>query len=360
VFERILSTFRRFWGAMTRSTVNVALDLGSANTSIYLSHSGIVLTEPTYLANDTKNERVIAIGQTARQMIGRTPEYIRIVKPLASSVMKDPVLFEIFLKHLMQQAYQKVGATFTPNSNVVASLASNATQIDSRSLEQSILKIGARKVYLLTQLYAAVIGSRINFRDIKGQMLVILGDNSTEIGVFSLGKLVFIEVLPVSGLKFTQNVVQILRNEFNLLIGQNTAEECKIRSLAAMVGPSLNREKQTFAVRGRDLNSGLPKTINIDQSLIHESIAKDLVEIANSIKKCLESLPPEIAVDIHDNGVHLCGGGALIAGLDDIIARLIETSVIVVSDPSTAVIRGCGAVVENISEYLDILQDFSI
>ncbi|GAB4147717.1 MAG: rod shape-determining protein [Patescibacteria group bacterium] len=338
--------------------MRVAIDLGSANTSIYIANHGIVSVDPTYIANDSKKEAVVAVGETARQMVGRTPEYIQISRPITAGVVSDPVLFEIYVKYLLNEAIQKIGLFNFRNFQTVVSIASNSTQVDSRSLRELFLKIGAGKVSMINQLYAGAVGSKIPFRDIKGQMLIILGDSGTEIGVFSLGKLVFTEVLSISGSKFTQNVVKILRDEFNLLVGQNTAEECKIRSLSNLT--SNTREKQKIAVRGRDLSTGLPKTINIDQSLIHESIAKDLIEIANTIKKCIESLPPEIAVDIHDNGINLCGGGAMIAGMDEVISKLVNINTIVVSDPTTAVIRGCGAILENLNDYQDILYDFSV
>ncbi len=356
------SFWRKLWSTVSGSKHLIAIDLGSANTTIYIGGHGLVLTEPTVLAQDVKNEKVVAIGETAKQMLGRTPEHIQIVKPINQGVVSDPTLLEIFLKHLIDQAIDKVGYGQSSGFIAVVSVASSATQVDSRALQQLFFKIGASKVFLLPQIYAAAIGARIPFRGIQGQMVVQLGDSGTEIGVFSLGNLVFLETLPIGGAKFTQNIIAAVRDQFNLLIGSTTGQEAKIRVLASSNNSalSLSREKQNINIRGRDLSTGLPRTIQVDQSLIQEAIAKDLIEIASTIKKCVEGLPPEIAVDIHDSGINLSGGGGLIADLDDVITRILETNVIVVSDPLTAVIRGVGAVVENIDAYQDILQNYSL
>lgn len=357
------SFWRRFWSALSGSKHLIAIDLGSANTTIYLANHGIVLNEPTVLAQDVKNEKVVAIGETAKQMLGRTPDHIQIIRPVNQGVVSDPTLLEIYLKHLIDQAVDKIGYGQSAGFVAVVTVPSGATQVDSRALQQLLFKIGASKVFLLPQIYAAAIGAKIPFRDIRGQMIVQLGESSTEIGVFSLSNTVYLETLPIGGAKFTQNITQAIRDEFNLLIGATTAEDAKIRVLANTTSSSslsLSREKQNVMIRGRDLNTGLPRTIQIDQSLIQEAIAKDLVEIASTIKKCVEGLPPEIAVDIHDNGINLSGGGALIADLDDVVTRFLETNVVVVSDPITAVIRGCGAVVENIPLYQDILQNYTL
>ena len=356
------SFWRKFWSTISGSKHLIAIDLGSANTTIYIGSYGIVLSEPTILAQDVKNEKVVAIGETAKQMIGRTPEHIQIIRPINQGVVTDPTLLEIYLKHLIERAVEKIGYGQSSGFVTVVSIASSATQVDSRALQQLFYKIGASKVFLLPQIYAAAIGAKIQFRDIQGQMIIQLGDSGTEIGVFSLGNLVFLETLPIGGAKFTQNITQSIRDEFNLLIGSTTAEEAKIRVLANSNSSALtlSREKQNINIRGRDLNTGLPRTIQIEQSLIQEAIAKDLVEIASSIKKCVEGLPPEIAVDIHDSGINLSGGGGLIADLDDVVTRILDTNVIVVSDPITAVIRGAGAVVENIEAYQDVLQNYTL
>jgi len=357
------SFWRRLWSAVSGSKLLIAIDLGSANTTIYFANQGIILSEPTVLARDLKNEKVVAIGETARQMLGRTPEHIQIIRPIVQGVISDPTLLEIYLKHLIETAIEKIGYGQSNGFVTVVSVASSATQVDNRSLQQLLFKIGASKVFLLPQIYAAAIGAKLQFRDIQGQMMVLLGDSSTEIGVFSLGNLVFLETLPLGGLKFTQNITQAIRDEFNILIGSTSAEEAKVRVLAnpsASTALTLSRDKQNVLIRGRDLTTGLPRSIQVDQTLIQEAIAKDLVEIASSIKKCVEGLPPEIAVDIHDNGINLSGGGALIADLDDVVTRILETNVVVINDPVTAVIRGCGTVVEDLPNYQDILQSYTL
>ncbi len=329
---------------------DIGVDLGTVNTLVYVQGRGIVINEPSLVAINKKTSQVLAIGREAKKMVGRTPSHIVAVKPLVDGVISD---FEI-TEQMLRYFFQKIqGESFfiMPRPRVVIGIPSGVTEVEKRAVEEAARNAGAREVMLIDEPMAAALGARLPVQEALGNMVVDIGGGTTEVAVISLGGIVAVRSLRVAGEKLNDDIVQMAREEYNLLIGARTAEDVKI-AVASAVDLS---EKIETTMRGRDLVTGLPKEITISSKEVKKAIAKSVKTLVEVIREIVEQTPPELLGDIMKRGIVLAGGGSLLRGIDEVINR--ETSIVVkiADDPLTAVARGTGVVLEDVSKYRDLL-----
>ncbi len=329
---------------------DIGIDLGTANTLVYVREKGVVLNEPSVVAINQKTKQVLAIGEEAKQMVGRTPAYIAAVRPLSDGVISDFEITEQMLKYFIQKTSQGK-FSFAPRPRVVIGVPYGVTEVERRAVEEAALNAGAREVYLIEEPLAAAIGSRIPVQDAKGNMIVDIGGGTTEVAVISLGGVVTSRSLRVAGDEMNEDIVDFARDNFNLSLGEKTAEEIKIA-----IGSAIELDKpMSHPMRGRDLVSGLPKEIIIDDEVVRVAIGKSVRSIVDAIKSTIEEAPPELVADIIEKGIVLAGGGALLRGLDKLISSATQTRVYIADDPLTAVVRGTGVVIEDLDNLRDVL-----
>lgn len=325
---------------------NIGIDLGTANTRIYLGNKGIVLNEPSIVAFNNRTNRVIAVGQEARKMFSRTPLHISAIKPLVNGVISD---FDITQEMIRQFLKRTTPWSFA--TRIIASIPTNLTEVEQKSVEDIFKSAGANDVRLIPQPVAAALGSRLEINEPTARLMVDIGAGVTGIAILSLNGLVVSERLKIAGDQFDEDIIKFVRDEFKLLIGEPTAEEIKIA-----VGSAIPQsEKLEALARGRDLSSGLPKEILIKDSQIRACLHRSLRAIIDAIKKVIESAPAELVGDIYKNGIYLCGGGSLLRGIDEFFRKEIAVNVQIVDDPLTCLVRGTGLVAENFAKYKDLL-----
>lgn len=325
---------------------NIGIDLGTANTRVYLGNKGIVLNEPSIVAFNNRTNRVIAVGQEARKMLSRTPLHISAVKPLINGVISD---FDITQEMIRQFLKRTTPWSFA--TRIIASIPTNLTEVEQKSVEDIFKNAGANNVYLIPQPVAAALGSRLEINEPTARLVVDIGAGVTGIAIISLNGLVVSERLKIAGDQFDEDIIKFVRDEFKLLIGEPTAEEIKIAVGSAMP----QSEKLEALARGRDLSSGLPKEILLKDNQIRAAIHRSLRAIIETIKKVIESAPAELVGDIYKNGLYLCGGGSLLRGIDEFFRKEIAVNVQIVDDPLTCLVRGTGLVAENFDKYKDLL-----
>lgn len=339
--------FKKLFGVFSQ---DIGIDLGTANTLVYVREKGIVLNEPSVVAINQKTKQVLAIGEEAKQMVGRTPAYITAVRPLSDGVISDFEITEQMLKYFIQKTAQGK-FSFAPRPRVVIGVPYGVTEVERRAVEEAALNAGAREVYLIEEPLAAAIGSRIPVQDAKGSMIVDIGGGTTEVAVISLGGVVTSRSLRIAGDEMNEDIVDFARDNFNLSLGEKTAEELKMA-----IGSAVELEKKmSYPMRGRDLVSGLPKEIIVDDEVIRIAISKSVHSIVNAIKLTIEEAPPELVADIIEKGIVLAGGGALLRGLDRVISSATQTRVYIADDPLTAVARGTGVVIEDLDNLSNVL-----
>lgn len=340
MFERILGVF----------SSDIGIDLGTANTLVYVKSKGVVLNEPSVVAINQKTKEVLSIGEEAKMMVGRTPSYIVAIRPLSDGVISDFEVTEQMLKYFIQKT-QKQRLTLSPRPRVVIGVPYGVTEVERRAVEEAAISAGAREVYLIEEPLAAAIGARIPIQDASGNLIVDIGGGTTEVAVISLGGVVASRSLRIAGDEMNEDIVNFARDQFNLSLGLKTAEEIKIAIGSAIpVG-----EKKTYPMRGRDLVTGLPREIIIDDEAVRNAISKSVRAIVNSVKDTIEEAPPELVADIIDRGICLAGGGALLSGLNKIIAQETQTKVHIADDPLTCVVRGTGVVIEDLDNLKEVL-----
>ncbi len=340
MFERILGVFSQ----------DIGIDLGTANTLVYVKGKGVVLNEPSVVAINQKTKEVLSIGEEAKMMVGRTPSYIVAIRPLSDGVISDFEVTEQMLRYFIQKT-QKQRLTLSPRPRVVIGVPYGVTEVERRAVEEAAISAGAREVYLIEEPLAAAIGARIPIQDASGNLIVDIGGGTTEVAVISLGGVVASRSLRIAGDEMNEDIVNFARDQFNLSLGLKTAEEIKIAiGSAVAVG-----EKKTYPMRGRDLVTGLPREIIIDDEAVRNAISKSVRAIVNSVKDTIEEAPPELVADIIDRGICLAGGGALLAGLNKIIAQETQTKVHIADDPLTCVVRGTGVVIEDLDNLKEVL-----
>jgi rod shape-determining protein MreB len=342
-----MSLFNRFLGTFSQ---DMGIDLGTANTLVYVSHKGIVMNEPSVVAINKKTNQVLAIGNEARKMVGRTPAHIVAIRPLVDGVVSDFEVTEQMLRYFIEKVHQET-FTLIPRPRVVIGIPSGVTEVEKRAVIDASTNAGARQAFLIEEPMAAAIGARLPVQEASGSMIVDIGGGTTEVAVISLGGIVISKSLRIAGDELNTNIIDYAREEFNLLLGERTAEDVKIA-----IGSAYPLSKPLVtSVRGRDLITGLPKEIQVTDEQIREALARSVQTIVNNVKTAVEETPPEIVADIMKRGIVLAGGGALLRGLDQLLHEQTQMPIAIAEDPLTAVARGTGMVLEDLDSLKDVL-----
>lgn len=332
-----------------RFSDDLAIDLGTANTLVYVKGKGIILDEPSVVAIEKKSEEVLAVGLEAKKMVGRTPGNIVAIRPMKDGVIADFEIAEKMLRHFIAKAHNR-SAFVRPR--IIICVPSKITQVEQRAVRDSASLAGGREVYLVEEPIAAAIGAGLPIAEPFGNMVVDIGGGTTDVAVISLAGIVYSESVKVAGDKMDDAIVNYIKRKYNLLIGDHMAELIKLGIGSAY---PLD-EKKTMAIKGRDLITGIPKTLVIDDSEVREALAEPISVIVNAIKTALENTPPELAGDIIDRGIVLTGGGSLICGMDIRLREETNLPVITVDNPLTTVVLGTGAILDE----LDLLKKVAI
>ncbi len=328
---------------------DIGIDLGTANTLVYLRGSGIVVNEPSVVAINQKTGQVVAIGTEARAMLGRTPGHILAIKPLVDGVISDFEITEEMLSYLLNRAI--VGSKKVLSPRVVVGVPSGITNVEIRAVRDATANAGAGEVHIIEEPMAAAIGMRLPIREPVGNMVIDIGGGTSDIAIISLGGVVRSKNLRIAGDKFNSDIVAHVRNQFKVLLGEKTAEMIKT-SIGSVLPTHAPLE---MPVRGRDLVSGLPKEIILTDTDIRDALSQSVESIIEAIREVLESTPPDILSDIMNRGVYLSGGGALVKGLPELVESEINIPVHIALDPLTAVARGTGIILEDLKSFENIL-----
>jgi rod shape-determining protein MreB len=330
---------------------DIGIDLGTANTLVYLRGKGIVVAEPSVVAVNQKTGQVVAVGTAAKAMLGRTPGHLAAVRPLIDGVVSDFEATEEMLAYLISRAQEYSPKLLGPR--VVVGVPSGITNVEIRAVKDAAHNAGAREVHIVEEPMAAALGIRLPIRDAIGSMLVDIGGGTSDIAVLSLGGIVRAKNLRIAGNKLDQDIISHVRSEFKILIGEKTAESVKM-AIGSVIEGGGHLEA---VVRGRDLITGLPREIILTDSDIREAVSQSVDTLVESIREVLETTPPEILSDIMRSGIVLVGGGALIKGLDVLLAQWLKVPIIVADDPLTGVARGTGVILENLDAHRDIFLE---
>jgi rod shape-determining protein MreB len=334
-------------GLLDYFSADIAIDLGTANTLIFMKGKGIVLNEPSIVAFDRNTKKIVAIGNEAREMLGRTHRDIRTIRPMRDGVIAD---FEI-AEGMLREFIKKIHSSWMPSRRIVVCVPSGVTEVEKRAVRDSAEHAGAKEVHLIAEPMAAAIGIGLDVEAPVGNMIVDIGGGTTEIAVIALSGIVNEESIRIAGDELNNAIIQFFKKNHNILIGERTAEaiKCEVGSVMPM------KEEVTIQVKGRDLVNGIPKTTEASSVEIREALNENISSIIDGVKMTLERTPPELASDILDRGIMLTGGGALIKGLDERLRLETNLPVHVAEDPLTAVVRGTGRVLENLEKYQKVL-----
>ncbi len=330
---------------------DMGIDLGTANTLVFVKGKGIVVNEPSVVAIKQKTNEVLAVGDEAKQMIGRTPGSIVAIRPLKDGVIADFATTEAMLRYFIGKAYKR--SLFTPKPRVIVCVPSGVTSVEKRAVEEATEKAGAKKALIMEEPMAAAIGAHLRVEEPTGNMVVDIGGGTTDVAVISLGGIVASKSLRIAGDEFDEYIVSYIKREYNLMIGERTAEQIKINIGAAYpIG-----EVATMEIRGRDLVTGLPKILTITSTEVTEAIKEPVNAIIEAIKYTLEKTPPELSADIIESGIMLTGGGALLTGLDTLISLETGMPVKIAEDPLDCVAKGTGYALEDIEKWAALFAD---
>lgn len=327
---------------------DIGMDLGTANMLITLKGKGIVLKEPSVVAIDRKTGNILATGIEAKEMLGRTPDRIKAVRPLKDGVIADFTATQLMLKNIISKVCKKYNAG---RPRVVVGVPSGITEVEERAVEESVMQAGAREVYLIEEPMAAAIGANLDVSEPSGNIIVDIGGGTTEVAVISLGGIVVSHSLRVAGDELDEDIVNYIKKEMNLAIGETTAEEIK-KEIGCALPLMTEASKQ---IRGRDLTTGLPKNIVVTSEQIQEAMAESINEIVEIVKTTLEKTPPELASDIMEKGIVLAGGGALIQNLDKLLSSKTGMPVYIATDPLDCVAKGAGKTLEDLDRLKNVL-----
>ncbi|HWQ76085.1 MAG TPA: rod shape-determining protein [Syntrophomonas sp.] len=328
---------------------DMGIDLGTANTLVHVKGKGIVITEPSVVAIQSQNGQVLAVGEEAKQMIGRTPGTIIAIRPMKDGVIADFDITQAMLKYFINKAMDQKSMFVKPR--IVVSIPSGCTTVEERAVREAAMAAGAKEAYLIEEPMAAAIGAGLPVHEPTGNLIVDIGGGTTEVAVISLGGVVTAKSVRVAGDNMDNAIINHLKKTYNVLIGERTAELIKINIGSAIWdGP-----EEFYQVRGRDLISGLPKTVDISSGEIQIALKETVEQIVEGIKECLEKTPPELAADIMDRGIVMAGGGSLLKGLDKLIGQETHMPVYVCDEPLLAVARGTGFVLDNIENLKRLL-----
>ena len=345
----MFNLFNAIWGMFSN---DLAIDLGTANTLVYLKGKGIVVSEPSVVAvqKDAMGQRkVLAVGKEAKKMLGRTPGSIVAIRPMKDGVIADFDITEEMLRYFIQKVHNRKNLV---RPRIVICVPSGITQVEKRAVKESAESAGAREVYLIEEPMAAAIGAGLPITEASGNMIVDIGGGTTEVAVISLAGIVYAKSVRVGGDKLDEALVQYMKRKYNLLIGERTAEQIKIEIGSAYP----DGEERTMDVKGRDLVSGIPKTLTIDSTEIREALSEPVNAIVEAVRIALERTPPELAADIVDKGIVLAGGGALLRNLDLLLREETGLPVVIAEDPLSCVALGSGKVLDE----LDLLKQVTI
>lgn len=328
---------------------DIGIDLGTANTLVYLEGKGIVIDEPSVVAVNQKTGQIVAVGAEAKKMLGRTPGHIKAVRPLVDGVVSDFEVTEEMLAYYINKADKMSKKLFRPR--VVIGVPSGITNVENRAVYDAARSAGAREVYIVEEPMAAAVGIRIPVHDPSGSMIIDIGGGTTDVAVISLGGVIQSKNLNVAGDKLNADIISYFRDEFKLLVGEKTAEDVKVK-----IGSALPLEEPLEApVRGRDLVTGLPREVIVTDSDIREAISPAIKILVEGVREVIENTPPEILSDIMQRGIVVTGGGSLIRGLDIILQKVTKIPIYVAEEPLTAVARGTGIILQDFEKYKDIL-----
>mgnify|MGYP000704718450 FL=1 len=324
---------------------DLGIDLGTANTLVYVRGKGIVISEPSVVAVDKKTRRALAVGVEAKAMVGKTPETIVAVRPLKDGVIADFDTVEMMLHYFIRKVHAQ--QLITPHPRVVIGIPSGVTEVEKRAAKDAALSAGAREAYTIEEPMAAAIGAGLPINEAVGSMIVDIGGGTTEVAVISLGGIVVNHSIRVAGDEIDEAIIQWARRDHNLVIGERSAENAKIAAGSAYP----LEEERRVVLRGRDLLTGLPKAVEVSSVEIRDAIAGPVNQIVELVKTCVEETPPELVADIMERGIVLAGGGALLMGLDKRLMAELRMPVYLADDPLTCVARGTGRVAEALHLY---------
>ncbi len=333
---------------------DVAIDLGTANTVVYVRNQGIVLNEPSVVAVRLHTNEVLAAGKRAKEMLGKTPENIVASRPLRDGVIANFELTESMLRYFIREVHNDQSFLFRPRPRMIIGVPSGITQVEKRAVEESAREAGARSVSTIMEPMAAAIGAGLPVQEPYGNMIVDIGGGTTEVAVISLKSVVFCRSIRVGGDEMDRSIVQYVKRKYNLLIGERTAEQIKIEIGSALL--SGDQSKKTKAVKGRDLVTGVPKTITLSSPEVNEALLETISNIVDVVRVALENTPPELSSDLVDRGIVMAGGGSLLRGLDKLLSKETGLPVEIAEDPLFCVVKGAGMVLEELDFFKDTLM----
>jgi rod shape-determining protein MreB len=337
-----------FWGLFS---LDIGIDLGTANTLVYVRRQGIVIREPSWVAIERNTKKVLAIGAEAKEMVGRTPGNITAVRPLRDGVISEFEVTQAMLDYFIKKAHQKSFVPF-PRPRVVVGIPSGVTEVEKRAVYDAAVAAGAREVYLIEEPTASAVGVGLPIMEARGSMIVDIGGGTTELAVFALGGAVVSRSVRVAGDEMDEDIVQYARQKYNLLVGERTAERVKIAIGSAYPLP----EEKTMLLRGRNVVTGLPQAIDVSSVEIREALSRSVGIIVETIKEALDSTPPELVADLMESGICLAGGGALLKGLVERVSEETHMRAWAAEDALTCVARGAGKMLEE----LDLLRVLTV
>ncbi|MCD6528652.1 rod shape-determining protein [bacterium] len=348
MFNKLLSYFSE----------DIAIDLGTANSEVYVRDRGIIIQEPSVVAINQKTGQVLAIGNEAKKMVGRTPSHIVATRPLRSGVVSDFEVTEQMLRYFINKAHRR-RFILARRPRVIIGIPSGVTEVEKKAVLDAGKSAGAREVFLIEEPMAAAIGARLPVQEAGGNFIVDIGGGTTDIAVISLGGIVLSKSLRVAGDKLNEDIIHFAQEEYKLLIGERTAEAIKIGigSACPLKNSKNNSSKKEMSMRGRNLATGLPEEILVSEADIRRALEKSVKQIVAEVKAAVEETPPELLADIMERGIYLSGGGALLRGLDVLLAKETKIPVKVIEDPMTTVVRGAGMVLEELDTLHDVLVE---
>lgn len=332
---------------------DLAIDLGTANTVVYVRNKGIVLNEPSVVAVKANTNQVLAAGHNAKEMLGKTPESIVASRPMRDGVIANFELAESMLRHFIQEVHdnRRGFLGMRPHPRMIIAVPSGITQVEQRAVKDSAIQAGAKWVHPIMQPMAAAIGAGLPVHEPVGSMIIDIGGGTTQVAVISLKGIVFCRSVRVGGDEMDRAIVQYVKKKYNLMIGERTAERVKIEIGSAMLGSSA----ETVQVKGRDLITGVPKTITLSSPEVNESLLETIASIVDVVRVALENTPPELSSDLVDTGIVMAGGGSLLRGLDKLLSKEAGLPVRIADDPLFCVVKGAGRVLEDLDQFKDVL-----
>lgn len=337
---------------LSKFSNDIAIDLGTATSLVYVKGQGIVINEPSVVAINQKTGQILAIGEEAKKMVGRTPAHIVATRPLVNGVVSDFEVTEQMLRYFIEKA-SKRKFILGPRPRVIIGIPYGITEVEKRAVCDAAKNAGAREVFLIEEPMAAAIGARLAIQEAGGNFVVDIGGGTTDVAVISLGGIVIARSLRVAGDRMNEDIKDFALDQYKLLIGERSAEEIKIGIGSAFLG----KEKKEMPLRGRNIITGLPEEILISDADVKKAMDKSIKNIISAVKTTIEETPPELLADIMSKGIYLAGGGSLLNGLDILIREQTKMPVKIMEDPVTAVVRGSGIVLENLDDLQEILAD---